>query len=342
MHSSTPSGKLAEAFDEMTMPTTRPQLTVIAAAVDDYATIVEALRAVEDQTAFADIELLIVLDSLARFGAPADFARRHPRLRLVEVGRPLLLNEARAIGIALARADFIFILEDHCLPDRDCLARIVARVREKRWAVIGPAFVSGNRHSVWGRAANLLTYGEWMGYTQAEERPFVAGYSSAWQRSALQRLAPHLERDLAIPSRLQERLRQAGERIFFEPGAVMWHWESSREAQVRRILFRQGLGMGFVRQGTASLGGRARASLFFPALVGYRALRAARAWRRTRNGSRRVLLALPWLALVWSTGEVVGYWTRDARAALQGVSDVERQRQPFIDEAHEPLRRPWA
>lgn len=321
--------------------TPRPPLTVVAAAVDDYATIAEALCAVEDQTARAEIELLVVLDALAYFGAPADFAQRHPGARVIEVGRPLLLNQARAVGVAHASADFVFMLEDHCLPARDCLAAIIARIREGHWSVIGPAFASGNRRSVWGRAANLLTYGEWMGCAVAEERGFVAGYSSAWRCSSLRQLAPHLEHELAIPSRLQRRLRQSGERLLFEPRALMFHWEGSYHDGVCRILFRQGLGMGFVRQGSAPPARKLRATLLGPALVGYRTLRAARAWLRTRTGAPLVLLALPWLSLVWCAGELCGYWTRDADHALRGVSDVERHRQPAIDQAREPIRRPW-
>jgi len=319
-----------------------PALTVIVPAVDDYATILEVLRAVEDQTAIGDLELLVVADSLGRLSAPADFAARHPRVRVIEAGRPLLLNEARALGIDRASSGYVFLLEDHCLPLRDCMERLIARTREGRWAVVGPGFDSGNSHSFWGQAANLLTYGEWMGCERAEARPFVAGYSSAWSRDALKRLAPHLEREIAIPSRLQQRLRRAGERLFFEPRAVMRHWEASYPGAVARILFRQGLAMGVVRRGSSSPLGKVGASLLVPALAAYRAFRGARAWRRT--GSRRLgaLLAIPGLALVWCSGELAGYWVRDAGRALRGASEVERRRQPFIDAAREPLRRPWA
>jgi hypothetical protein len=324
----------------MQTETNRATLTVILAAVDDYATIAETLRAAEEQTAAADLELLMVVDSLARLDAPADFAERHPRVRVVEAGRTLLLHEARAIGVAHATGDFVFILEDHCLPERDCLAQILACMRDGRWSVIGPGFTSGNRISVWGRAANLLTYGEWMGFERGEERAFVSGYSSAWRRSSLQKFSATLEQELAIPSRLQQRLREAGERLFFEPRAVMIHWEASSHRWVSTILFQQGRGMGFVRQGTEPLGSKLAASLRWPALVAYRSVRGLRAWWRMREASPRVLFAVPWLALVWSTGELSGYWARDGAPLLRNVSEVERKRQPYIAE-HEPIRRPW-
>lgn len=320
----------------------RPALTAVVPAVDDYATILEVLRAVEDQTAIADVELLLVSDSLERLAAPADFAARHPRARVIEARRPLLLNEARTIGIERASADFVLLLEDHCLPMRDCMARIIERAREGRWAVVGPGFESANRCSAWGHAANLLTYGEWMGYGEAEERSFVSGYSSAWRRESLKRLASHLEREIAIPSRLQQRLRRSGERLCFEPRAVMLHWEASYPAAVARILFRQGLAMGVIRRGDSPAAARLWASLLVPGLALHRALRGVRAWLRTRPRPARALVAIPALALVWCGGELAGYWTRDAAHALRDASDVERRRQPFIDAAREPIQRPWA
>ena len=317
----------------------RPELTVIAAAIDDYGTISEALDAVEEQTANRQIELLVVLDSLKRFNAPADFSARHPRAKVIEVGRPLPLNEARAIGIAKAAADFVFLLEDHCLSTRDCMAKLIARIREGRWSVIGPAFESGNSRSVHGQAANLLTYGQWMGYKEAAERRYVSGYSSAWRCASLKALSPHLVRELAIPSRLQERLRRSGERLLFEPQAVMRHWEASHPGDIRRILFRQGVGMGFIRHGNSGIVRKLTASLMIFPLLLNRILRGAAAWRRTHSRSLRILFAIPSLAMVWCMGELVGYWTRDSSNALRGVSEVERKRQPYIDSEHEPIRR---
>ena len=60
-----------------------------------------------------------------------------------------------------------------------------------------------------------------------------------------------LENDLTIPSRLQERLGSAGERFFFEPTAVMIHWEASSLKDTCRILFKQGKGMGYIRHGAS-------------------------------------------------------------------------------------------
>lgn len=320
----------------------RPVLSLVIAGVDNYRTVFETLRACEEQTIVDKLELLVVIQSLHDFDAPDNFAARHPRVRLVETGHPMLLNQARYIGLVQAKADFVFMLEDHCLPARDCMERIYRRIQQGTWCVIGPSIVSGNRYSMYGKAANLLTYGEWMGYTQAQERRYVTGYSSAWRRDALLRLEPNVEKDLTVPNRLQERLVASGERLYFEPAAVMLHWEASSARDICRILFRQGKGMGYIRCSDANFSRRVAKSLAYPLLIAYRTVRAARAWRRTNNSSWKVLAVIPFFAVVWCTGELFGYWTHDGAAAIAAVSEVERKRQPYIDEEREPLRRPWA
>ena len=318
----------------------KPELTIILAAIDDYLTVFEAIRSIEVQSVADSLELLIIIESLASFSAPADFQARHPMATVVQVERPLMLNEARAIGFELASADYGFILEDHCLPKQDCMEQIIHQIQKNKWSVIGPSIEHGNVYSTPGRATNLLTYGEWMGHDRAEERNFVSGYSSAWRCSSLRKLGNHLEKELSIPSRLQQRLKQSGERIFFASEATMLHWEASYWRPIIWILLSQGKGMGYIRRGKSSLGSKIISSLLVPLIVASRTVRGLRAWFRTGSDSMQVALSIPMLALIWTAGELVGYWSSREQEVLQGVSSVERKRQPYIDAIREPIRCP--
>lgn len=318
----------------------KPELTIILAAIDDYLTVFEAIRSIELQSVAEKLELLIIIDSLTNFSAPDDFQTRHPMAKVLQTGRPLLLNEARAIGFELASADYGFILEDHCLPKHDCMEQIIHQIRKNKWSVIGPSIEHGNTYSIPGQATNLLTYGEWMGHSRAEERNYVSGYSSAWRCSSLRKLDNHLEKELAVPSRLQQRLKQSGERIYFAAEAEMLHWEASFWRPIIWILFSQGKGMGYVRRGGSSLDTKVVGSFLIPLIVASRTFRGLRAWRRTGAGSMQVALAIPVLALIWTAGELVGYWSSRDQKALRGVSNVERKRQPYIDATREPIRCP--
>ncbi len=318
-----------------------PRLTAIVAAIDDYPTVAEALACLEAQTIREAIEVVMVCRSEAALELPEGFRAAHPDYVLVEAGEDVLLHDARALAVRRASAPFVVILEDHALPHDDCLERLVARLEEGTWSVVGPSFVSGNTVSPIARAANLLTYGEWMGYAKGGERRYVAGYSSAWSRERLLSCGAQLGQELAIPSALQERFRAEGDRLYFEAAAVMVHWEGSSLAAVQRILRGQGRAMGAIRARGWSWLRRCLASALAPVRAAYRVWRGARAGARSGHRSPRVLLGLLPLSLTWTLAELAGYWHRDPTVVLAAVSDVEHHRQPLVDPDHEPIRRTW-
>ncbi|MEO2049839.1 MAG: hypothetical protein ABGX16_25040 [Pirellulales bacterium] len=53
------------------------------------------------------------------------------------------------------------------------------------------------------------------------------------------------------------------------------------------------------------------------------------------------MLHLAPLSVMWTLGELHGYWSADREAAIEGSSEVERNRQRFIDGQREPIRKSW-
>jgi hypothetical protein len=47
------------------------------------------------------------------------------------------------------------------------------------------------------------------------------------------------------------------------------------------------------------------------------------------------------LTVIWTLGELRGYWCGNRQEAIEGVSDVERDRQRFVDATREPIKRPY-
>ena len=121
----------------------------------------------------------------------------------------------------------------------------------------------------------------------------------------------------------------------------MVHWESSGLDGVRQILSKNCRGLGLLRARRWSAVQKMAFSLVSPLLVGHRSLRATVTWWRVGDRSLRVLLLLMPLAILWTSAEVRGYWCRDRRQALEGVSDVERNRGRFVDDSLEPIRKPY-
>ena len=310
------------------------------AALDDYAIVEQVHLCLEAQTIRESLELIFVCRSEQALKLPAGFKEKHPDIILLEGGEDVLLHEAREIGVHRTTTPYVLILEDHCLPFADCLEHMLARLREG-WSAVGPGFVSGNTVSHIGIAANLLTYGEWMGWENGEVRPFIAGFNSAFSTEVLLARGDRLTRDLVAPSTLQMSLTDSGHQFYFEPRAVMAHWESSGYAGIASILTKNGLGMGMLRARDWSIAKKLLFTLLNPLLMAFRFLRAARTWWRVGGCSPRALIHLLPLTILWTLGELRGYWSTDDQAAMEGASDVERNRQRFVDSSREPIRKPY-
>ncbi len=193
---------------------TRPRLSVVLAAIDDYSVVEQVHRCLEAQTIRTSLEVILVCISEDRLELPEGFRTAHPDIVLVEADTHALLNEAREMGVRKASAPYVLIIEDHCLPSPDCLAHLLSRL-EEGWTAVGPAFVSGNTASQVARAANILTYGQWMGRRKGGEWTFVSGYNSAWSVKALLERGDALTEDLVAPSTLMMSLARAGHRFYF-------------------------------------------------------------------------------------------------------------------------------
>ena len=315
-------------------------ITVSLAAIDDYSTIEQAHLCLEAQTVRAELEIQFICRNTVLLALPPGFQERYPDIVIIEGGEGLLLNEAREIGVHKANAPYVLILEDHCLPYPDCLEYMLHRL-EEGWSAVGPGFVSGNQSSQLGIAANFLTYGEWMGYEQGGTRNYIAGFNSAFPTRLLKARGEQLSEDMVTPSTLQQSLARDGNQFWFEAKAVMAHWESSTYGGVRQILMKNGRAMGMLRARAWSLTRKVLATLASPLLMGYRFLRGANTWRRVGGGSFRTLFHLAPLTVLWTLGELQGYWSDDRRAAIEGSSEVERNRQRFVDAENEPIRKPY-
>ncbi|MFH1156968.1 MAG: glycosyltransferase [Pseudomonadota bacterium] len=305
-------------------------LSVIIAALDTYGEIQELHRCIEKQTIRPKLEVIFICRTKGAFALPESFEVQHPDIILIQGGKPLLLHEARHLGIMHSTAPHVVIMEDHCLPLEDCLEHMLNRLLEG-WSGVGPSIRNGNRVSAVSRAANYVTYGEWMGRKASGEMHYIAGYNSAFSRAVLLSRRELLEQDLIATSLMQMSLRKQGHRFFLETRAVMYHWEASCWQGTKRILIPNGQALGLLRSRGWGTSRRLWFSALAPCLFIFRYARALRTYLRVVKKDRvpeEFLYLLP-ITLIWSFGELKGYWTKDTRV-FQTVSDVERNRSPFL------------
>ena len=307
------------------------ELSVVIAALDGYNEIKELLLSIERQTIKNLLEVILVCQDRASLALPDSFNERHADVIVLESNRDLLLNEARYLGILNSTAPFVVIPEDHCLPRADCFEHLLDRLKQG-WSGVGPSIRNGNKCSAIARAANCVTYGQWMGRRKSGKMNFIAGYNSAFPSSLLLGRGEQLEKDLIVPSLLLSKLRAQGHKFFLETKAVMVHWEASRFSGTKEILIPQGRAMGKLRSQAWPLWKRWMYSFLSPALAAFRYGRAILAHIRIygfRIFTAEFLYLLP-ITVVWTFGELTGYWTNDNSVYSQ-ISKVEKNRTPFIE-----------
>lgn len=274
-------------------------------STEDPERLLETLAALHDQEGHTPFEV-IVADR--RQDPVAEQARRlHPQVRFVPCAPATPLPMMRTLALRAARGRVVVVTEDHCVPAREWLQRLLAPFDERRGvAAVGGAVVNGLQNTMFDWATYLCEYAAFAPPLAGGH--LLPGMNTAYLREAL----------LALPARLLEQgfwelgahaeLLRRGAVLTCEPRAVVHHRKrfSLRGFLAQRYAYsRQFAGRRFERWPL-----RAAAALacpLLPPVLLWRMLRVA----GTRPGlGRPALAALPLLALfyvVWAAGECVGY-----------------------------------
>jgi GT2 family glycosyltransferase len=187
-----------------------------------------------------DFETIVVDDGSS--DDTADFvAKNFPWARLLRLA-PSGLSAARNAGAAIAQHDLFAFTDDDCEPDEEWITRLRRAFQNEAYAAIGgPNLPPPPR--TWEEAVVCAAPGApshvMLGDEEAEHLP---GCNLAVRKSAFDAIG-------GFDSRFQTagddvdfcwRLREAGFRLGFAPGAFVWHW---RRPSVWQFL-RQQLGYG--------------------------------------------------------------------------------------------------
>lgn len=285
----------------------KPKISVIVPAFLGYDSVAAALDSWEAQTRRADIEIIVL--------CPVAPGSRLARGQTVLETGSLQLHEARAAGVRKAKADYVILAEDHCLPDIDCVERMLNRMNEK-WDAIGPAIRSGNFPGIVVEGSFLISYAQWL-LPKSGSTSSLPGHNAVVRKQPLLDIGDDLDDELRTPVFLMSRLRSEGRSFCIEETAGMRHFDVPHWGRTTSIFFRVGQGVGAVRRGKSSVIVRALFVLLTP-------LTAARHFARglihyARAGHRAgfsplSLVSAAVFATVWACGESVG--------AIKGIVQV--------------------
>ncbi len=221
--------------------------------------------------------------------------------------RGLLLHEARARGIRESESDYVFLAEDHCLPDEGFGDAILARLDEG-WDAIGCRLSPGIVADARSQAAFLLGYGEWMAPLRTGPTRVMPGHNAALRRQALLDLGDELDDLLLVGALLVRRLGRGG-RMLVVAEAGMTHYDVTDWRRQLTVFQTVGRSFGALRTRDTARPLRAAYAAAFPLVAVAHWRRALAQYRRAgqANGiGRASLVPAALFAVTWAAGEALG------------------------------------
>lgn len=183
----------------------------------------------------------IVVDDGSTDGTADEVAERFPFVKLLRLD-PCGLSAARNAGAAASNGDVLAFTDDDCEPDHEWLARLARVFRDGRFAAAGgPNLPPAPR--TWEQAVVCAAPGAPSHVMlDDEEAEHLPGCNLSVTREAFDAIGGFDPRFHTAGDDVDFcwRLRDAGYRLGFAPGAFVWHW---RRPSIRAFL-KQQLGYG--------------------------------------------------------------------------------------------------
>lgn len=198
-----------------------PFMSVVVCTHNGDATLDGCLRALEKQRR-VNFEVIVVDDGSK--DAVQKTVEKFPSIRY-ERQDHAGLSVARNRGAALARGEVIVYTDDDCMPDEDWLWRIVGAFDDPKWvAAGGPNLPPSPRNDI-ERCVAAAPGGPCHVLLNDEEAEHLPGCNLAIRKSALENIGGFdpVFRAAGDDVDICWRLRAAGGRLRFVPGAMVWH-----------------------------------------------------------------------------------------------------------------------
>ncbi len=203
-------------------PSSLNSFTVIVCTRNGRRRLARCLRAIARME--GEFETLVVDDG-STDGTASFIANDFPDVRLV-VSEPIGLSAARNLGAAHAKGDILAFTDDDCEPDREWLLRLSPLFQDDRFAAVGgPNLPPPARN--WEEAVIRAAPGAPSHVMiDDEEAEHLPGCNIAVTREAFEKIGGFDTRFHTAGDDVDFcwRLRDAGYRLGFAPGAFVWHW----------------------------------------------------------------------------------------------------------------------
>jgi hypothetical protein len=284
-------------------------LTAVVATTRGYAAIRTTIAHLRRQTAAARIEVIVVGPSVESLAGPDEELAGFAAVVKLPVGPVQSIAHANAAAVRRARGRVVVLTEDHCFPEPDWAAALLA-AHEGDWSVVGPVVRNANPGTRVSEADFAIGYGPWMEPMDAQAMAFLPGHNSSYKRDDLLALGGRLERLLESETVLHLEWSAQGRKLRIEPAARVRHVNYSRWRSFLPVQLIAGRLFAGSRAATWSRRRRLFYAAASPLIPAVRLWRIAREFAKPGRSVRRLLNMSPALVaglLLDGAGQFLGY-----------------------------------
>lgn len=204
-----------------------PEMSVLLVTTDNYETIRRTLWHLRRQTISDRLEVIVIAPSRESLALPESEVTGFNLLTVVEVGEIKKVSHAIAVGLRRATGLFAAFAEDHCYPEPEWAAHLLA-AHLKGWAAVGPALSNANPRTMISWAGLFLHFGCCLDCGSAGESRNLPWHNISYRRDLLLEYGTELAAMLAVEGVLLDDLAAKGHGLYFEGSARTAHVNISR------------------------------------------------------------------------------------------------------------------
>ena len=198
-----------------------PLMSVIVCTHNGSATLKECLEALQKQS-YSNYEVIVVDDGST--DTVPEIAKAFPSVRYVRQDHAGL-SVARNLGMRLAKGDIVCYTDDDCMADEDWLQHLVLAFDDPQWVAAGGPNIPPQARNRTEAIVAAAPGGPSHVLLNDEEAEHLPGCNLAIRKAALEAIGGFRPQFMAAGDDVDVcwRLREAGGKLKFVPGAMVWH-----------------------------------------------------------------------------------------------------------------------
>lgn len=284
----------------------KPELSIVIASCVGSPFIDQCLRSVEDQIADRNVECIIVDRVGGTF--PDNLKNAFPWITLERRDAKESVPDLRRWGIQKARADYVAIIEEHCVAKEDWIETILKDISEPV-AVIGGVVDDAGYDRLMDWAVYFTEYNSYMPPAESDTTEDVCAANCVYRRDLLLENLP-AKGSGYWEAGLNHKLLSLGQSFVLNPGLVVYHTGPFGFFYYLNQRFLFSRAFAGTRREQVSAGFRAAYVLLSPLLAPLLWFRTAVRVFKKRRRIGKFLLVTPLMIPITATyvvGECVGF-----------------------------------